>query len=37
MTVAQRRVAVVGSLNLDLVVRVPRLPGPGETVSGEDM
>jgi ribokinase len=30
-------VAVVGSLNLDLVVRVPRLPGPGETVSGEDV
>jgi len=30
-------VAVVGSLNLDLVVRVPKLPGPGETVSGEDV
>ena len=30
-------VAVVGSLNLDLVVRVARLPGPGETVSGEDV
>jgi ribokinase len=30
-------VAVVGSLNLDLVVRVPRLPGPGETVSGGDV
>jgi ribokinase len=30
-------VAVVGSLNLDLVVRVPRLPGPGETVAGDDM
>jgi len=27
-------VAVVGSLNLDLVVRVARLPGPGETVTG---
>lgn len=27
-------VVVVGSLNLDLVVRTPRLPGPGETVSG---
>ncbi|MDA9293079.1 ribokinase [bacterium] len=26
-------VVVVGSLNLDLVVRAPRLPGPGETVS----
>jgi ribokinase len=30
-------VAVVGSLNLDLVIRVPRLPGPGETVSGGDL
>jgi ribokinase len=30
-------VAVVGSLNQDLVVRVPKLPGPGETVSGEDV
>jgi ribokinase len=30
-------IAVVGSLNLDLVVRVPRLPGPGETVSGDDV
>ncbi|HEV7404718.1 MAG TPA: ribokinase [Chthoniobacteraceae bacterium] len=26
-------VAVVGSLNLDLVASVPRLPGPGETVA----
>jgi ribokinase len=30
-------VVVVGSLNLDLVVRVPRLPGPGETASGGDV
>jgi ribokinase len=30
-------VAVVGSLNLDLVVRVARLPGPGETVTGSDV
>ena len=30
-------VAVVGSLNLDLVVRVARLPGPGETVTGDDV
>ena len=29
--------AVVGSLNQDLVVRVPRLPSPGETVSGSDL
>ena len=28
------RVTVVGSVNLDLVVRVERLPAPGETVSG---
>ena len=27
-------VVVVGSLNLDLVARAERLPGPGETVSG---
>jgi ribokinase len=29
--------AVVGSLNQDLVVRVPRLPSPGETVCGSDV
>jgi ribokinase len=29
-------VVVVGSLNLDLVVRTPRLPGPGETVTGSN-
>jgi ribokinase len=34
---AAPEVAVVGSLNLDLVVRVPRLPGPGETVAGDDV
>lgn len=28
------RIAVVGSINLDLVVRAERLPRPGETVSG---
>jgi ribokinase len=28
------RVIVVGSVNLDLVVRGPRLPAPGETVTG---
>jgi ribokinase len=27
-------VAVVGSLNMDLVVRAPRLPSPGETLAG---
>ncbi len=25
---------VVGSINMDLVMRVPRLPGPGETLTG---
>jgi ribokinase len=32
--VAAPRLAVVGSINLDLVVRAERLPRPGETVSG---
>jgi len=27
-------VCVIGSLNMDLVVRSPRIPGPGETVLG---
>ncbi len=27
-------IVVVGSINLDLIARVDRLPGPGETVSG---
>lgn len=30
-------IVVVGSLNLDLVVRVPRHPRPGETVLGGDV
>jgi ribokinase len=30
-------VIVVGSLNTDLVVRTPRFPEPGETISGEDL
>src|SRR5207342_2048460 len=29
-----RNVYVVGSVNLDLVVRAATLPGPGETVTG---
>jgi ribokinase len=28
---------VVGSANMDLVVRAPRLPSPGETVLGQDL
>jgi ribokinase len=32
--VAVARLTVVGSINLDLVVQVERLPRPGETVSG---
>jgi ribokinase len=31
------RVVVVGSVNVDLVVVAPRLPGPGETVTGVDV
>ncbi len=30
-------ILVVGSLNADLVVRAPRFPQPGETLSGEDL
>jgi ribokinase len=30
-------ILVVGSLNTDLVVRTPRFPEPGETISGEDL
>ena len=29
------KVCIVGSINMDLVVRAPRLPAPGETVSGD--
>lgn len=34
MAVRRERVVVVGSVNTDLVVRVARLPRPGETVLG---
>lgn len=39
MTDRQRKpmIAVFGSMNVDLVVRVPRLPNAGETVSGSDL
>ncbi len=30
-------IIVVGSINADLVVRAPRFPQPGETLSGEDL
>ncbi|TAN33865.1 ribokinase [bacterium] len=29
------RIVVIGSLNVDLVVQVPRLPVPGQTVTGD--
>ncbi len=31
------RVAVVGSMNMDLVVQTPQFPKPGETVIGNDL
>lgn len=30
-------ILVIGSLNADLVVRAPRFPEPGETLTGEDL
>lgn len=30
------KIVVVGSLNMDLVVQVPKIPKPGETVLGKD-
>lgn len=30
----RRKVVVFGSLNMDLVARVPRMPAPGETLAG---
>jgi ribokinase len=35
--VTARDVVVVGAINVDLVVRAPRLPSPGETVVGPGM
>jgi len=32
-----RRILVLGSLNIDLVQRVPRIPAPGETLKGGDL
>jgi len=34
---ARGRVIVVGSINVDLVMRLPRLPAPGQTVLGGDL
>ena len=34
---ASGRVLVVGSVNVDLVVAAPRLPAPGQTVTGGDL
>jgi ribokinase len=31
------RVTVLGGLNMDLIVRVPHLPRPGETTAGQDL
>jgi ribokinase len=31
------KILVIGSLNIDLVVRAPRFPAPGETIQGEDL
>ena len=30
-------IAVIGSVNLDIVARAPKLPAPGETVTGADL
>ena len=30
---AQRSIAVVGSLNIDFITRTPRVPKPGETLT----
>lgn len=35
MAMADTNVVVAGSINVDLIVGVPRLPGPGETVLGD--
>jgi ribokinase len=37
ITRSMPEIIVIGSLNADLVVRAPRFPAPGETISGEDL
>lgn len=32
-----KKILVLGSLNIDFVQRVPRMPSPGETLRGEDL
>jgi ribokinase len=32
-----KRIVVIGSVNMDLVCRVPRIPVPGETLLGENL
>jgi len=36
MSLAQKPIIVVGSINIDLVARTERIPVPGETISGHD-
>lgn len=36
MTDGEANILVVGSINMDLVVRVPHMPAPGETLAGEN-
>src|SRR6185437_5336035 len=33
---ASGRIVVVGSINMDMVLRTPRIPAPGETLIGEN-
>ena len=32
----RRHIVILGSINMDLVCRAPRLPAPGETILGSD-
>lgn len=34
---ASGRIVVIGSVNMDLVCRTPRIPAPGETILGENL
>jgi len=36
MKALQKKIVVVGSINLDLVAYVPRMPAEGETIAGND-